>query len=80
MTNNKNLQKTPEQRIEKIERFVDILRWQLINSLEASYALAAELAILKGQSPDSNEICLKLRREYDALNTLRPINHQPKHY
>jgi regulator of replication initiation timing len=62
-----------EQRIKKLERTVDSLRLHLLKALELNYALAAELAQLKGQRQDTDPICIKAISEFTTLNTLRPI-------
>ncbi|WP_445626454.1 hypothetical protein [Nostoc sp. DSM 114167] len=62
-----------QERLVKLERTVDILRWHLLSTLELTYALAAELAEAKGRQQSSDPTCTKLLAEFNTLNTLKKI-------
>ncbi|WP_414587433.1 hypothetical protein [Scytonema sp. PCC 10023] len=61
------------ERIEQLESRIDILRWFLLHTQQQTYALAVELAELKGQELSENEICKEILEQYNNLNTLRSI-------
>lgn len=63
---------TNEHRILKLERTVDILRFHLLNSIEQSYALAADLAQIKGVKQSEDQLCTKILSEFNTLSTLQP--------
>lgn len=67
-----------DKRIEKLERTVDILRFHLLNTLEQSYALAAELAELKDRKQSEDSICTKILQEFNTLSTLNPVHRKEK--
>lgn len=70
MTNPKD---PTEQRIEKLERTADNLRWHLLTALQLNHALASEIALLAGHNPNTDANCIKALQEFNALNTLRPV-------
>ncbi|MEH2190283.1 MAG: hypothetical protein V7K64_29625 [Nostoc sp.] len=69
----KNHKDITQERLDKLERTVDFLRWHLLSTLELTYALAAELAETKGQEQSKDPICTKLLAEFTTLNTLKSI-------
>ncbi len=64
-----------QERLDKLERTVDSLRWHLLSTLELTYALAAELAEIKGREQSKDPICTKLLAEFTTLNTLKSTQH-----
>ncbi|WGV25990.1 hypothetical protein [Halotia branconii] len=65
-----------QQRLDKLERTVDILRSHLLIALETNYALASELAELKGRQQDKDLICTRILSEFNTLSTLKTVANQ----
>ncbi|MEH2145303.1 hypothetical protein [Nostoc sp.] len=64
-----------QERLDKLERTVDFLRWHLLSTLELTYALAAELAETKGRKQSVDPTCAKLLAEFNTVSTLK-ITHR----
>lgn len=62
-----------EQRLVRIERYLDALKYHLFVQNQLLLELARDYADVKCENPEENILCQKITREIESLKTLRNL-------
>jgi hypothetical protein len=61
------------KRLQRIERYFDLIKHHLYTHNLLIQEIANELADLKHETPEINQICISIRHERESLETLRNL-------
>lgn len=65
-----------EQRLVRIERYLDALKYHLLVQNQLLLELARDYADVKCEIPEENILCQKITREIESLKTLRNLSNR----
>ncbi len=62
-----------EKRLLRIEKYIDGLKNHLLRTNQLLHELAADIANIKCETPETNPICQRITQEIKSLKTLRQL-------